>query len=187
MDDLELAARKICVRRKLQFVERVGEGAFKQTFRVVDPEGIPSALKLYKTASATGRDRREINALLRCKHNNIARLLWVENYNYKNQELVAIAEEYLPGGTLTLKGHLTVSQCLAIGTHLVDAVGHIASLNLVHRDIKPDNIMFREDGKNPVIIDFGVVRDLQESLMTPTWEPRGPGTPFFFCTRTFEE
>jgi serine/threonine protein kinase len=179
MDDLELAARKICVKHKLQFIERVGEGAFKQTFRVADSEGIPSALKLYKAASAAGRDRREIKAMLRCKHDNIARLLWVENYNHKNQDLVAIAEEYLPGGTLTSKGQLTVSQCLTIGTYLIDAVSHIASLKLVHRDIKPDNIMFREDGKTPVITDFGVVRDLQESSMTPTWQPRGPGTPFF--------
>ena len=39
--------------------------------------------------------------------------------------------------------------------------------------------MFREDRSTPVITDFGVVRDLTDSSMTPTWAPRGPGTPYF--------
>ncbi len=66
-----------------------------------------------------------------------------------------------------------------MGAQLIAAIAHIAELHLVHRDIKPDNIMFRSHGTTPVLTDFGVVRDLSDSSITPTWAARGPGTPFF--------
>jgi serine/threonine protein kinase len=50
---------------------------------------------------------------------------------------------------------------------------------LVHRDIKPDNIMFRDNSDLPVLVDFGIVRDLSESSITQTWMPMGPGTPYY--------
>ena len=176
---LEHVARRICEKQRMQFVEKVGEGAFKQTFHVVNRSDTPVALKIYKAAIASARDEREVNAMRRCSHRNIARLLSLGTLAYGGQKYIAITEEFLPGGTLTLRGQLTVPQSLAIGQQLVDAVAHIAGLNLVHRDIKPDNIMFRSDGVTPVLTDFGVVRDLSDSSMTPTWAPRGPGTPFF--------
>ena len=178
-EDLETVAKRICQKNNFEFVGPVGEGAFKQTFQVLTSSRSPLALKVYKNTSSTGRDQREINAMLRCKHKNIARILSVERFGYKGQRFVVITEEFLPGGTLTSKGQLTVSQCIGIGLQLLEAVAHIASLKLVHRDIKPDNIMFSLDGKTPVITDFGVVRDLNDTSMTPTWANRGPGTPYF--------
>jgi len=52
-------------------------------------------------------------------------------------------------------------------------------LDLVHRDIKPANIMFKEGLETPVLVDFGIVRDLAATSLTQTWSPIGPGTPFF--------
>ena len=177
--ELEQVAHKVCTKRGLQFVQRVGEGAFKQTFHVVDRKDTPFALKVFKAASSNKRDQREIQAMLRCEHTNIARLLSVENCVHLGQQFVTITEEFLPGGTLTAKGRLGVPECIAIGKQLVEAIAHIAALHLVHRDIKPDNILFRADHSTPVITDFGVVRDLTDSSITPTWAARGPGTPFF--------
>src|SRR6266568_1488240 len=65
-----------------------------------------------------------------------------------------------------------------LGGKLIGAVAHVASHGLVHRDLKPDNIMFRGDGE-PVIVDFGLVRDLSQSSLTKTWLLQGPGTPYF--------
>lgn len=39
--------------------------------------------------------------------------------------------------------------------------------------------MFRAGGSTPVIVDFGLVRDLVNTSLTQTWLMRGPGTPFF--------
>ena len=163
----------------MQFVQRVGEGTFKQTFEVVSVGDLRVALKLYKASVAGPREQREIEAMLRCKHDNIARLLSVDRYEYEGSVLVTLTEEFLPGGTLTQKGQISKNECLRIGAQLIGAIGHIADLELVHRDIKPDNIMFREDQRTPVLTDFGVARDLMDSSLTPSWAPRGPGTPFF--------
>lgn len=176
---LELVARRICAKRSLRFVQQVGEGTFKQTFKVLSTQGTPIALKLYKSGGSTGRDQREIKAMLRCRHENIARILSVETVASGNEEHVAITEEFFLGGTLSSKGQLSIEVCLSVGAKIITAIAHLSELGLVHRDIKPDNIMFKEDGITPVLTDFGVVRDLGDSSMTPTWAPRGPGTPFF--------
>lgn len=179
MDDLEPIARKACLRRDLEFAARVGEGSFKQTFKVIDSRKNPLALKVYKSSHSVDRPQREISAMSRCRHAGIARLFSFDKFTHKGEEFLVITEEYLAGGTLTDRGQISVTQSLRIGSALIEAVGHIAGLNLVHRDIKPDNIMFRSDGETPVITDFGVVRDLNDSSITPSWAPRGPGTPYF--------
>src|SRR5258708_4221260 len=177
-DDLQIVARKICEKRGMQFVKQEGEGTFKQTFKVLTADNQPVALKLYKADSFTRRDEREINAMLRCRHPSIAQLLEVVPFRQNGKQRVWILEEFLPGGTLADKGRIGVEECLKMGRQLIDAVSHIAELSLVHRDIKPADIMFRGDG-TPVITDFGIVRDLSDSSITPTWAARGPGTPFF--------
>jgi serine/threonine protein kinase len=128
----------------------VGEGTFKQTFQVETSDASYLALKIYKTAGISRREKREVDAMLRCDHRNIARLISIDYYTYDAQQFFTTVEEFLPGGTLTAKGQITPSQCLDIGEQLIDALAHIANLRLVHRDIKPDNIMFRGDKVTPV-------------------------------------
>ena len=57
-------------------------------------------------------------------------------------------------------GRLPVSEALSIGRSLAPAVDSIHALGVVHRDIKPDNIMIRPDG-HPVLIDFGAALTLR--------------------------
>lgn len=45
--------------------------------------------------------------------------------------------------------------------------------------IKPDNIMFRGTGVDAVLVDFGLVRDLDASSLTKAFYMRGPGTPLY--------
>jgi serine/threonine protein kinase len=168
-----------CAQNNLKFGQKVGEGAFKETFEIAEPDGAPAALKLSKAGASSQRSQREIEAMKKCEHPNIARLLRVEKFLYRREEYIVTIEEFLPGGTLTRLGRVDVQTCYEIGKQLIDAIGHIASLDLVHRDLKPDNIMFRSDKKTPVVVDFGVVRDLLDTSLTPSWAARGPGTPFF--------
>jgi serine/threonine protein kinase len=118
----------------------------------------------------------------RCSHPNIGRLSAIAGFYHDGIEYLLSAEEFLSGGTLTARlrrGLLRMDELRRFGTQLVSAVAHIASHDLVHRDIKPDNILFRIDDITPVIIDFGLVRDLVGTSLTQTWLMRGPGTPLF--------
>ena len=75
---------------------------------------------------------------------------------------------------------------------LCDGVGHLHALGLVHRDIKPGNILFRPDG-SPVLIDLGLVKDLGEEAGAPSGESPsivdgsavGVGTPGFSAPEQF--
>jgi serine/threonine protein kinase len=67
-----------------------------------------------------------------------------------------------------------------LGSGLMLALEHLHGLALVHRDIKPENVMYRTaDSDLPIIVDFGLVRDLTASSITQSWFAQGPGTPLF--------
>jgi serine/threonine protein kinase len=176
---LETVALAYCTQNHLAFRRKVGEGAFKETFEVADSAGQAVALKLYKAGASSKRSDREVDAMRKCEHPNIARLVKVGTFRHQNEDFVVTIEEFLAGGTLTDRGQIDVQTCRAIGTQLIEAITHISAAGLVHRDLKPDNIMFRADRKTPVVVDFGVVRNLSDTSLTPSWAPRGPGTPFF--------
>ena len=74
--------------------------------------------------------------------------------------------ELLTGGTLEkrleVNGKLAPTEALGIIRALTDAPRYAHGKGLVHRDIKPLSIMFREDG-TPVLTDFGIVKLLEDS------------------------
>lgn len=181
---LESAARSICQEQGLAFVGIAGVGAFKETYRTFDGAGTPWALKVYLPGKAIARAEREITAMLRCSHPNIARLASVGLHSLDSSQYCYLIEEFLPGGTLSAeietRGTMFPREAvLELGTALISAIGCVAAARLVHRDLKPENVMLRADGRTPVIVDFGLVRHLDESSLTQSWAPRGPCTPLF--------
>ncbi|HEV2716280.1 MAG TPA: protein kinase, partial [Terriglobales bacterium] len=131
----------------------VGKGAFKETFHVTSEDGQSEALKIYLPGHSPQRNEREISAIKRCDHPNIARLKSVESFEWKGIKYLVSREEFIAGGTLTNRvstSLLSAEEVQTLGATLISAVSHIASLDLVHRDLKPDNIMLREDGVTPI-------------------------------------
>lgn len=180
--DLTEMAQAICVAKGYAFVERVGEGSFKETFHVRASDGASLALKVLREGNSPQRLQREIDAMSRCRHPNIGVLSSIDVVSRWGSRYLYMTEEYLEGGRLTDKisrGQMTGTELMVLGEVLISAVAHIASQGLVHRDLKPDNIMFRKDGRTAVIVDFGIVRDLSQPTLTQAWLPMGPGTPFY--------
>jgi tRNA A-37 threonylcarbamoyl transferase component Bud32/FixJ family two-component response regulator len=72
-----------------------------------------------------------------------------------------IAMEYLSGGTLATRMHEGLSSLSAvrIASQIARALDAIHSHGVVHRDLKPQNILFRENGR-PVIVDFGLAKSV---------------------------
>lgn len=178
---LEEVARAICLGGGYSFDKKLGEGAFKEAFLVFTPDKQPKALKLLKPGLTSERTDREIEAMKRCSHKNIATLETVATFSHASVQHTYLFEEFIDGGTLDellRKGPISRAELLFIGAALIAAIGHVASQDLVHRDIKPANILFRSDGE-PVLVDFGLVRDLRKTSVTVTWATCGPCTPLY--------
>lgn len=146
---LEPLAAAFCAAHGHSLLGPVGAGAFKETFHIVLSEGGSRALKVYKPGFSADRTEREIAAMQKCSHANIGRLAAITTFSHGGSQFLLSLEEFLPGGTLSArlsKGPLTIDEARSMGLQLVDAVAHIASHELVHRDLKPDNILFRADG-----------------------------------------
>ena len=80
---MEKAAQAICVNTGYKFVEFKGEGAFKETFHIQQSNGVSAALKVCRPNLASERTDREINAMVRCTHPNIALLISVDHFLFE--------------------------------------------------------------------------------------------------------
>jgi serine/threonine-protein kinase PpkA len=76
-----------------------------------------------------------------------------------------IAMEYLPGGTLATSIHecMTSITALRVVSQIARALDAIHERGVIHRDLKPPNILFRANGR-PVLVDFGLAKDLAANL-----------------------
>ena len=125
---LESVARAVCSARGLQYIAGVGQGGFKETYEVTSAAGESIALKILKPGSSMARPEREIEAMMRCHHPNIATLLDVGTIAVGGAKHVFLLEEFLSGGTLTSKAaqaHLSTAEVKQLIVPLIDAVGHI--------------------------------------------------------------
>ncbi|WP_443063678.1 bifunctional serine/threonine-protein kinase/ABC transporter substrate-binding protein [Streptomyces sp. NBC_00663] len=81
-----------------------------------------------------------------------------------------LATTFVPGPSLgeavAEHGPLPVRSLRVLGARLADALRHLHSAGLVHRDVKPGNVLLALDG--PRLIDFGVARDAQDTALTST-------------------
>ncbi|MDZ7621258.1 MAG: protein kinase [Candidatus Competibacteraceae bacterium] len=81
-----------------------------------------------------------------------------------------LSMEYLPGGTLQqrIRSGLPLTEALSIAQAIVGALHYAHRRGIIHRDIKPQNILFRENGQ-AVLTDFGIAKTLGAStIMTRT-------------------
>lgn len=76
-----------------------------------------------------------------------------------------LSMEYLPGGTLEqkIRDGMPVEETLSIIKIVSKALGYAHSQGVLHRDIKPQNILFRKDG-SPVLTDFGIARFVDDTM-----------------------
>ena len=143
-----------------RIAERLGEGGMGEVFRAEDLKlRRPVALKVLRGAEdQEGRLLREARFVSQLNHPNIAVVYDVDTVEREGKRQSFIAMEYVAGRTLSafLKERAPgVPETVDIGRQVADALVAAHARGVVHRDIKPGNVMVDERGRVKVL-DFGL-------------------------------
>lgn len=113
------------------------------------------------------RFEREVHNLTQLSHENIVKVFDVT----ENESSFFIVMEYIEGPTLSefIQAHspLEIDTVMNFTNQILDGIKHAHDTGIVHRDIKPQNILIEKD-KTLKILDFGIAKALSETTITQT-------------------
>jgi serine/threonine-protein kinase len=180
--DEEITALRRATGARYRILKRLGGGGMATVFRA---EQMPLAREvivkvlhahLARDSEMTERFRREAEAAAKLVHPFICQVLDFGEMG----ETVYIVMPYLGGGSLAdrVQRERTVAPQAVAGAaaQVAVALDHAHQRGVVHRDVKPDNILFDDDG-NAVITDFGIATARFHGRLTASG--RAMGTPHY--------
>jgi serine/threonine-protein kinase PpkA len=142
--------------------KELGHGGMSTVY-LAEQESLGRKVALKVMAPALAADRsfgerflREARTVAQLSHPNILAVYDIGSSGHSYY----MAMEYVPGGDLKQRirqGAISPEQALAILKQIAKALGYAHQKGFVHRDVKPENILFREDG-TAVLTDFGIAK-----------------------------
>lgn len=160
--------------------ELVGEGAMGAVFRATDlrlqrsvaVKLLGADLELAASQELKARLQRESRALSRLSHPGIVPIFEAGEIEGQSYLVMPLIE----GQSVDEIRGASDAEILSWGAALADALDYAHRHGIVHRDVKPQNILLREDG-SPVLIDFGIARSAEKNQnWTVTAHDRAAGT-----------
>jgi serine/threonine protein kinase len=148
----------------------LGEGGMGRVYRAVGPDGEIVALKLVKAQLARDdvfrrRFEREAGAAARVAHPNVVPVV----DRGEHEGVPYMAQKFITGGSLEDKikgdGSLSLRETVDLCTQVADGLDALHAVGLIHRDVKPGNILLDSDG-HVYITDFGLMKDREASVLT---------------------
>jgi serine/threonine protein kinase/Tfp pilus assembly protein PilF len=156
---------------RYQIIDKLGKGGMGQVYRVLDKKlNEEIALKLIKPEIAKDKNTverfsNELKIARKIGHKNVARMFDLN----EEKGTHFITMEYVRGEDLKKlirkMGHLSVGQAIPIAVQICEGLGEAHRLGVVHRDLKPQNVMVDEEG-NARIMDFGIARSVETKGIT---------------------
>ncbi len=174
-----------------ELVEIAGRGGMCDVWRAQSAAGTNVAVKLLRPEFPAELLRREVEHTARMNHRGIVGIHgWGEVTRVEatdSPELLAqgspwVAMEYVAGGSLTSEDAMGWDDFRSFAVQILDALMHAHARGLVHRDIKPGNVLVarRPDGPRYVLTDFGIAfasRTQRRSALELSMA--GAGTPVY--------
>jgi len=148
------------VLNRYELIERIGSGGFSTVYRARDHKmGRDVAVKaVRRTEELSDRATREARAAAQLGHPHIVTVFELA----EDEDEVYLVSELVQGDTLTCRiadGSLSDRDCLDVALQVLDALDHAHQRGVIHRDIKPDNIMLAGDRPLRVkVMDFGIAQ-----------------------------
>jgi serine/threonine protein kinase/predicted Zn-dependent protease len=156
---------------RYEIIEELGKGGMGRVYRVEDTKlNQEVALKLIKQEIASDkktieRFRNELKTARMISHKNVCRMFDLGESGRSN----FITMEYIRGEDLKSlvrkMGQLSPGQAISIAKQVCDGLIEAHNLGVVHRDLKPQNIMIDTNG-NARIMDFGIARSTEGKGIT---------------------
>jgi serine/threonine protein kinase/tetratricopeptide (TPR) repeat protein len=156
---------------RYEIIEELGTGGMGRVYRAFDKKiDEEVALKLIKPEIAAERKtverfRNELRIARKISHPNVCRM---HDLNEEGKTLY-ITMEYVTGEDLKSVIHrmgiLTAGKAVFIARQIAEGLGQAHKLGVIHRDLKPHNIMI-DKGGNAKIMDFGIARSLEAKGVT---------------------
>ncbi|MGH9722559.1 MAG: serine/threonine-protein kinase, partial [Bryobacteraceae bacterium] len=165
---------------RYQILELLGAGGTSSVYKVRDElAGETIALKVIKPVAAQdprllANFKRELALARKISHPNVIRIYDIGEH----EGLLYIVMELVDGRTLAGVaahiGRLTLEEFLPIARQVCQALECVHAANIVHRDVKPANLVLRPDGAVK-LMDFGIARYMSDEMTA------GPmfGTPAY--------
>ena len=156
---------------RYQIIEELGHGGMGKVYKVFDTKIKEKiALKLIRPEIASDKETierfsNELRLARNISQRNVCRMFDMG----ESEGAHFITMEYVHGEDLKsmihMSGSLSVGMLLSVGKQVCDGLAEAHTLGVVHRDLKPQNIMIDKNG-NAKIMDFGIARSVREKGIT---------------------
>lgn len=192
---MTLKTGELLQQKRYRIVKRLGEGGMGAVYRAWDTRlNIPVALKEMTPQPDLNTDQldqlrqqfqQEATILARLNHPNLVRVTDFFEEKRKGYLIMDYVEGEGLDECIQREGAIPEAKVLTWAEELLDAIAYCHSQGILHRDIKPQNVILRPDG-HAVLVDFGLVKLWDPNDPRTKTAMRGMGTPEYAPPEQYE-